>query len=96
MGKTNLGQLSLVQFIIPAGINLKQENSQSQEKESEKETVNLETSATEGEKKIVGSLEALEPEISGENSSLKKSIDSIQLDGLSPSEQDKVRKMLWE
>ena len=31
-----------------------------------------------------------------ENSSLKKSIDSIQLDGLSPSEQDKVRKMLWE
>ena len=95
-GKTNLGQLSLVQSIIPAGINLKQENSQSQEKESEKETVNLETLATEGEKKIVGSLEALEPEICEENSSLKKSIDSIQLDGLSASEQDKVRKMLWE
>ena len=105
-GKASLGQLSLIQSMIPADVKFREnekglENHKATKTESKKnqrvELKKTEINSKANSKKVstVQALEQKENE-DKEYRKLKNSIEEIKLDGLTIEEQDNFKKMLWE
>ena len=106
LGKTSLGQLSLIQSMVPADVKLR-ENEKVLKEEKATKTKNKKEHRfgmkkaeinSKAKSKKVSTVQALEQKENEdkEYEKLKNSIEELKLDGLTIEEQDNFKKMLWE